>query len=144
MYTIEEIQREIDERDLLQNKMDTFEVDPDDYEEAYNDMLDDVYPEFMGMYSASYTLLQVDPTAYRCGLLDYVDNLEISYPSNWDDDMDDIVSNIENMINESIEELEEEIQELEDELEELDGDDFEYKKEIERLKDLINSYIELR
>jgi len=52
------------------------EVDVDDYREQYEEMLDEVYGTFMEM-DASYILKECDPTAYRCGLLDYVDSLGI-------------------------------------------------------------------
>ena len=48
------------------------EVDPEDYTNEYDDMLDDCYGEFMNM-NASYILKECDPTAYRCGLLNFVD-----------------------------------------------------------------------
>ena len=33
----------------LQNQIDNFELDPESYEEQYDDMLDDVHGEFLGM-----------------------------------------------------------------------------------------------
>jgi hypothetical protein len=49
-----------------------------DVERMYDDMLDDMldeYPVTIGSleYSGSYVLQQVDPVAYRCGFLDFVD-----------------------------------------------------------------------
>ena len=49
-------------------------------EESYDDMLDDCYDlscvggPFANM-SASHVLESVDPTAYRCGVIDYADSL---------------------------------------------------------------------
>lgn len=45
-------------------------------EKLYNDMLDDVYGdcEVAGMkYQTSRALKELDPIAYRCGLLDWAD-----------------------------------------------------------------------
>jgi len=42
----------------------------------YDWMLDEVYGDFMGAYSASRVLKAVDPIAYRVGFGDYVDMLE--------------------------------------------------------------------
>ncbi len=50
------------------------ELEPIDQEEAYNNMLDECYPEvnIAGMtYSTSHALKELDPTAYRCGMSDY-------------------------------------------------------------------------
>jgi len=46
----------------------------------YDDMLDECYPVVMvtGMeYATSYALKNLDPVAYRCGLLDYADSCQI-------------------------------------------------------------------
>ena len=40
--------------------------------EAYDDMLDEVHGEFMGM-SAARILRECDPIAYRCGFADWAD-----------------------------------------------------------------------
>lgn len=51
-----------------------------DVEEMYDDMLDGCYgPVHIGTleYSASYVLEEVDPIAYRCGMVDYMDSLEL-------------------------------------------------------------------
>jgi hypothetical protein len=49
-----------------------------DVDEAYKDMLDEVYGEVevAGLrYSTSRTLEIVDPTAFRCGMVDFVDSM---------------------------------------------------------------------
>ena len=71
-----------------QHNMDRFELDPDDFSDAYADMLDDVHGDFLG-YLASHILKEVDPTAYRCGLLDYVDGLDQDYEKMKDDNYSD-------------------------------------------------------
>lgn len=49
-----------------------------DIELAYNDFLDGCYGEAVNIagnfYCTSDALKEVDPTAYRCGLADYVDS----------------------------------------------------------------------
>jgi len=52
------------------------DIDSDDYTNEYDNMLDEVYGEFMDM-QASYILKECDPIAYRCGLNDYAENLDI-------------------------------------------------------------------
>ena len=90
----------------LQNQIDNFELDPDDYADQYDEMLDEVHGEFMGM-DASYILKETDPTAYRCGLLDYLDGL----------DQDE-----EKMNNDSCLELFEELEEIKSKIEELEDE----------------------
>ena len=95
----------------LQNQIDSFELDPDDYADQYDEMLDEVNGEFMGM-DASYILKKMDPTAYRCGLLDYLDGLDQDDEKTKNDDCVELI--------EELEEIESKIEELEDELAELD------------------------
>ncbi len=92
----------------LQAQIDGFELDPDDYTEQYDDMLDDVHGDFLGM-NASYILKKMDPTAYRCVLLDYLDGL----------DQDEEKMNNDSCLElfEELEEIKSKIEELEDELE---------------------------
>ena len=42
----------------------------------YDEMLDEVYGDFMDAYSASRAFKAVDPIAYLAGLSDYMDMLE--------------------------------------------------------------------
>ena len=97
----------------LQNQIDHFELDPDDYVEQYDDMLDYVHGEFLGM-DASHILKETDPTAYRCGLLDYLDNLDQDEEKMNNDDYAELI--------EELEEIKSEIEELEDELAELENE----------------------
>lgn len=92
----------------LQSQIDHFELDPDDYTEQYDEMLDEVHGDFLGM-NASYILKKMDTTAYRCGLLDYLDGL----------DQDDEKMNNDECLElfEELEEIKSKIEELEDELE---------------------------
>lgn len=111
--------------------MEHFEVDPDDYIDGYNQMLDEVYGAFMGSYSASYVLKCVDETAWRCGLSDYVDALEISYPNEWDDDLEELQDELRDLIANKIEELDEYLGDLEDPM-----DDYKIKEQIKYLEEL--------
>ena len=96
----------------LQNQIDGFELDPDDYAEQYDEMLDDVHGDFLGM-NASHILKEMDPVAYRCGLLDYLDGLDQDKEKMENDDYAELI--------EELEEIESKIEELEDELVEMDG-----------------------
>lgn len=86
-----------------EKEIDNFELDNDDYEESYKESLDSEGPvNVAGMqFDASRIIEELDPTAYRCGLVDYVDGLEK------DDDP-------------KYKELEEELETLEDELADLE------------------------
>lgn len=105
-----------EKKEELQN----FELDVDAYEEEYKDMLDDMGDIEIGNlhYMASYTLKSVDPTAYRCGLIDYVDGLNVS------DDID--YKELEEEL-EALEEqyvfLSEQLQEYKQQYAELEGDE---------------------
>ena len=97
----------------LQSQIDHFELDPEDYADQYDEMLDEVHGDFLGM-NASYILKEMDPVAYRCGLLDYLDGL----------DQDEEKMNNDECLElfEELEEIKSKIEELEDEMSELDND----------------------
>jgi len=59
--------------------MDTLTVDPDDQEDAYCDALDCNGPVYVGSiaFDPSYILKELDPTAYRCGLVDYANGIDV-------------------------------------------------------------------
>lgn len=86
-----------------EKEIENFEIDVDDQEGAYKESLDCEGPvSVAGMkFDASRIIEELDPTAYRCGLVDYVDGLEK------DDDP-------------KYKELEEELETLEDELADLE------------------------
>ena len=73
---IENLEKEIAEKKAelkkLKSQRDNFELEPDDFSAEYDYFLNDCYGEFMG-YNADYILKNVDPIAYRRGLLDFVD-----------------------------------------------------------------------
>ena len=97
----------------LQAQIDGFELDPDDYAERYEEMLDDCHGDFLGM-NASYILKEMDPVAYRCGLLDYLDSLDQDEEKMDNDECLELFNQLE--------EIESEIEELEEELAELDNE----------------------
>ena len=97
----------------LQDQIDNFELDPDDYAERYDDMLDECHGDFMGM-NASYILKNMDPVGYRCGLLDYLDGLDQDEEKMDNDECLELFNRLE--------EIESEIEELEEELAELDNE----------------------
>ena len=84
-----------------QDEIDSFELDSSDYEDSYNDMLDECYPELFNMLP-SRILEECDPIAYNCGLSDYVDSIELENSSEYNE----LVSELE--------ELESELEELEE------------------------------
>jgi len=45
--------------------------------DLYDEMLDDVYANFMDIYPASRVLKEVDPIAYQVGFNDWCDSEEI-------------------------------------------------------------------
>lgn len=69
-----------------------------DAERMYEDMLDE-YPVVIGSleYSCSHVLQKVDPIAYRCGFLDYVDSLGLDQLCDYGMDSDDYVEDIDSL-----------------------------------------------
>ncbi|MEN6420375.1 MAG: hypothetical protein ABFD76_00385 [Smithella sp.] len=88
-----------------ENAIDSFKLDVDDYENSYCEALDSEGPVVIAglKFDPSSALRELDPTAYRCGLNDYVDSLEKE---------DDV----------KYKELEEELETLTDELDALEAD----------------------
>lgn len=76
----------------LNNKIENFEIDPDDYESDYNDVLDEGGAVVVGgcEFFPSMILRELDPIAYRCGLNDYVDSIDLSDDANYCDLCDDL------------------------------------------------------
>lgn len=94
---------------------DAVEIDVDDHEQQYKEMLDDCYGEFHG-FEYSRILEELDPIAFRCGLNDYCDNLDVEDTQEWieaNEKVESIESEIEDLES-SIEDLEEEIADLEE------------------------------
>lgn len=104
MRTIEQIREELEAK---RNELKSVELDPDDYTDEYDEMLREVYGEvnIAGIsLDADQVLRKCDPTAYRCGLLDYIDGIDVTDT-------------------EGHKAIEEEIEELEDELEALEEEE---------------------
>ena len=93
------------------------ELDPDDYVTQFDESLDESIPEIeIGCltYSPSHVLKNVDPTAYRCSLVDYIDSLDVEDSDEYkalQDEIDQLQSDIEDLENE-IEDLENQIADL--------------------------------
>ena len=121
MRTIEQVKTEIENLELniteLKAKIDGFEYSLTDSE--FDDYLDKSYDDesydevnICGMtYSASYTLKECDPIAYRCAKSNYEGNF----------DLDDCTEYTE-MLKE-LESLESELESLQDELDSLENEE---------------------
>jgi hypothetical protein len=98
--TREELESAIETK---KEEIDCFEIDQDDYEDSYRECLNEQGEITIGYikFDPAHVLEQLDPTAYRCGLNDYVDGI---------DKTDDP----------KYKALEEELEELESELEDMD------------------------
>lgn len=101
----------------LESQQGKIELDPDDFADQFEDMLDESIPEIeIGSltYSPSHVLKNVDPTAYRCGLNDFVDSLDVEDSDEYkalQEEIDQLKSDIEDLENE-IEDLENQIADL--------------------------------
>ena len=96
---------------VLEEQQRSIELDPYDYEESYCEMLDEIdeWPAVGSItFQPSRVLRELDPTAYRCGLNDYVDSIDITETEQYEE------------LEERLTELEGEIDLLEQELEELE------------------------
>ena len=113
---IRKMQALIAEKEKQQSQI---ELDPDDYVTQFDESLDESIPEIeIGSltYSPSHVLKNVDPVAYRCGLNDFVDSLDVEDSDEYESlqsEIDDIQEDIEDLENE-IEDLENQIADLTD------------------------------
>ena len=101
----------------LEKQQEQIELDPDNYEDQFDDMLDESIPEIeIGCltYLPSQVLKAVDPTAYRCGLIDYIDSLDVEDSDEYKELQEEI-----DQLKSDIEDLESEIEDLESEIEDL-------------------------
>jgi len=107
------------EIDSLRQEQLALEIDPDDYTDQFDEMLDELGDIDVAGYkfSVSYILENLDPIAYRCSLLDYVDaNYSIEDLDEYKD-LEEKIEDLENQISDledQITEAEEEIQALEE------------------------------
>ena len=101
----------------LESQQEQIELDPDNYEDQFTESLDESIPEIkIGCltYSPSHVLKNVDPVAYRCGLVDYIDSFDVEDSDEYkelQEEIDQLESDIEDLENE-IEDLESEIEDL--------------------------------
>ena len=111
---IRKMQSQIADKEKQQEQI---ELDPDDYEDQFDESLDDSIPEIeIGCltYSPSHVLKNVDPTAYRCSLNDFIDSLDVEDSDEYkelQEEIDQLQSDIEDLEND-IEDLESEIEDL--------------------------------
>jgi len=94
-------------------ELDNFELDPYDYERQYDECIDEEGPVIVAgiKFDVSYALKELDPTAYRCKLVDYVDSIDKEETQEYKE------------IEEELETLEGELEDLETELEELEEEE---------------------
>ena len=98
----------------LESQQEQIELDPDDYEDQFDESLDESIPEIeIGSltYSPSHVLKNVDPVAYRCSLNDFVDSLDVEDS----DEYKTLQSEID-QLKSDIEDLESEIEDLENQI----------------------------
>jgi predicted nucleic acid-binding Zn-ribbon protein len=113
-----------DDISSLFNKKENFELDPDNYRDSYDELLNEDGEVKIGgiSFDRAYILKELDEIAYEQGLSEYVDAIDIESDSNYEA----IVEELEERENEAIdiqlkiEELENEIEELETEIEEFE------------------------
>ena len=113
-HEIRKMQSQIADKEKQQEQI---ELDPYDYEDQFDESLDDSIPEIeIGCltYSPSHVLKNVDPVAYRCSLNDFVDSLDASETDGYkalQEEIDQLQSDIEDLESE-IEDLENQIADL--------------------------------
>ena len=107
---IVELREEISE---LESDRDDIEIDPDTVEDQYIDMLNSEGPVTVcGMeFDPARILQELDPTAYNCGLGDYVSGLDVEETEEYKE-LTEQIDNLEDKITD----LESEQEELEEEL----------------------------
>jgi len=110
--TKDEILNEIEslenDKDNIQREINDLELDPDEYEDQYDDFLFEVYGyvNLGAEYHPADVLREIDPTAYRCGLNDYVNSIDITETIEYRE-LQDELEDIENQIIDLKEQLEE-------------------------------------
>ncbi len=109
-----------------------------DTEEHYREMLRECYSDSLkGPFECldpAELLEMADPTAYRCGYVDYIDSQE------WTEYNGDTyeTSYLEEIRNDVESELQDDIEELESELDELDSNDSEDRHDMDYRQTLLN------
>lgn len=116
----ETLQDAIDERDR-------FELDESKYEDEYIEMLDEQGDIYIGniSFSPSDILSKLDPIAYRLGLSDFVDSMDVTESPEYIE-FEEKVEALEEekeALETAIEKMQDEIEELKEELEELENEE---------------------
>jgi len=116
----ETLQDAIDERDR-------FELDESEYEDVYIEMLDEQGDIYIGniSFSPSDILSKLDPIAYRLGLSDFVDSMDVTESPEYIE-FEEKVEALEEekeALETAIEKMQDEIEELKEELEELENEE---------------------
>ena len=113
-HEIRKMRSMISDKEKQQSKI---ELDPDDFADQFDASLDESIPEIkIGCltYPPSHVLKNVDPTAYRCSLNDFVDSLDVEDSEEYkalQSEIDQLQSDIEDLESE-IEDLENQIADL--------------------------------
>ena len=108
-HEIRKMQAMIADKEKQQEQI---ELDPDDYEDQFEESLDESIPEIeIGSltYLPSYVLKNIDPLAYRCGLNDFVYFLDV-------EDSDEYKA-----LQEEIDDIQDEIDQLQSDIEDLEN-----------------------
>lgn len=115
-HEIRKLQDQVAAKETQQRQI---EVDPDDYIDEYDSLLDESGPvDVAGLeFYPSRILYELDPIAYRCGLNDYVD---ATYSAEDTEEYKALAEEID-FLNDQISDLQDEIDDLENQIEELEG-----------------------
>lgn len=114
-HEIRKLQDQIAAKETQQRQI---EVDPDDYIDEYDSLLDESGPVTVAglEYYPSHILGELDPIAYRCGLNDYIDS---TYSAEDTDEYKALAEEID-LLTDQISDLQDEIDDLEQQIEELE------------------------
>ena len=112
-HEIRKMQAMIADKEKQQSQI---ELDPDDFAGQFDELLDESGTVEAGGYSfyPSRILKELDPTAYRCSLNDFVDSFDVEDSDEYKELQEEI-----DQLKSDIEDLESEIEDLESEIEDL-------------------------
>lgn len=103
------------QKDCIEEKMNNVEINPEDYADQFDEVLDSIHEDFMGRFTASQILKELDPIDYRERLINWVDsNINKSDTQEYQELAEDL-EEVENQI----EDLEEQRTEIEDAITDL-------------------------
>ena len=107
MQKTKELINKIDWLEELYNGVCNYEIDPNEYEEEYDEFLNEVHEEVkIGCctFDPARVLKELDPIAYNEGLKDYVNNISIEDEELYQEKVKDLQEQID-LIEELIEEI---------------------------------------